>query len=65
MKHEPNDQEALDLESVLGDEKLTRVRRAYHELEAFQLSDQHEAVKKKLKESLAHPDTDSETPADN
>lgn len=42
-----------------------RLRRAFHELEAFQQSDQHEAAKRKLKETLAYPDTGPETPADN
>lgn len=65
MSIEDENQTTLNLEAVLSDEKLTRLRRAYHELEAYQLSPQHETAKKKLKESLAYPDTDPKTPADN
>jgi hypothetical protein len=47
---------AISLETILADEKLTRLRRAYHELEAFQLSPEHEAAKEKLRRSLRPTD---------
>jgi len=43
----------LNLEDLLADEKLTHLRRAYHELEAFQLSPEHEQGKAKLKAILS------------
>jgi hypothetical protein len=58
MKKESEERTDLDLEAVLGDDKLTRLRRAYHELEAFQLSPAHSEAKWKLKESLARPALD-------
>lgn len=56
MNTEDENEPALDIESVLSDEKLTRLRRAYHGLEALQLSAEHEAAKKRLKEGLSRPD---------
>jgi hypothetical protein len=57
MKTEDEDQPILSLEAVLADEKLTRLRRAYHELEAYQLSPEHDSAKKRLRESLSQPDS--------
>jgi hypothetical protein len=45
----------FDIESVLADEKLTRLRRAYHQLEAFQLSGRHLSLKMKFEQLLSKP----------
>jgi len=52
MKKITEEKPPLNLEDLLADEKLTQLRRAYHELEAFQLSPAHEATKEKLRVSL-------------
>ena len=54
MKTEHTITPVLDLESVLADENLTRLRRAYHALEGFQLSPAHSTAKEKLKTALSH-----------
>lgn len=37
---------------ALEDDSLVRLRKAYHELEAYQLSDQHRASKEALRQRL-------------
>ena len=48
------------LVDLVADESLTALRRAYHAAETFQLSDEHEAMKRKLKRSV-HSSTSSNT----
>ena len=62
MNTKDENQPAQRLEEVLSDEKLIRLRRAYHELEAFQLSAEHGAAKRRLKERLSQSDSDSFKP---
>lgn len=46
------------LEHCLGDEALLRLRRAYHELEAYQLSDAHREAREELRRRLSAPSKD-------
>jgi len=48
-----NDKPAAPSESPLSDDELLEIRRAYHSLEAFQLSPEHLAAKEILKARLA------------
>lgn len=41
-----------EMETLLADESLTRLRKAYHEIEAFALSDEHLAAKNKLRKTM-------------
>lgn len=46
-----------DLDDGMSDESLRELRKAYHELEAFQLSDEHITTKNLLKSRLSEPGT--------
>ena len=48
-----NDKSASPSEAPLSEEELLEIRRAYHSLEAFQLSPEHRAAKEILKARLA------------
>ena len=48
-----NDKPAVPSESPLSEEELLEIRRAYHSLEAFQLSPEHREAKEILKARLA------------
>ena len=48
-----NNQPATPSESPLTEEELLEIRRAYHSLEAFQLSPEHREAKEILKARLA------------
>ena len=52
MKDEP----AAPRETLLSEEELLEIRRAYHSLEAFQLSPEHREAKAALKARLAEGD---------
>jgi len=44
-------------DSPLSDEAMLEIRRAYHALEAFQLSPEHHAAREELKSRLAKLDS--------
>ena len=48
-----NDKPAVPSEAPLSEDELLEIRRAYHSLEAFQLSPEHRAAKEILKARLA------------
>lgn len=52
-----NDEPAVPKETPLSEEELIEIRRAYHSLEAFQLSPEHREAKAALKTRLAEGET--------